>query len=499
MHDALTQPASNYIDGLFTPITGDTVVSHDPANPRSIIWQGQPTSAAIDQAVASARHAFESWSETTLEQRIEVLRRWQAVTTAHVERIAGLITDEMGKTLGESRFEAGALAGKVDITLGDHSMNRVADYDVPVGPTRVGQCRFKPHGVMAVIGPFNFPAHLPNGHWVPAMLMGNTVVFKPSEKTPAIGQLMAELMDEAEVPPGVFNVIQGAGDVAAELVAHPGLDGILFTGSWPVARRILEANLDHPGRMIALELGGSNPVVVMPDANLRQAVLECVRAGFATTGQRCTCTRRIIVHEDVADRFVPAFCKAASMLLVGPGRSDEPVFFGPLVNDDAVSAVLDFQDRLAANGGRVLVEAARLDRDGHFITPGVVQVDRFELEHDCEVFGPLVQISRASDLDDAIAQANATRYGLAASIFTADDASAEAFFHRVRAGCINRNTGTAGASSQLPFGGWGHSGNHRPAGSFSAEYCAAPVASMVERGSDVPVPAGVAWDDDWVS
>ena len=246
-------------------------------------------------------------------------------------------------------------------------------------------------------------------------------------------------------------------------------------------------------------MGGNNPAVVMADCHLKQAVIECVRASFVTTGQRCTCTRRIIVQRPIAERFIPAFCKATSTLLIGPGASAEPVFMGPLISEAPVQGVLAFQQQLTSAGGRVLVEATAMDRPGHFITPGVVEVDRFSLDRDCEVFGPFVQIAIVDDLDQAIEQANATRYGLAASIFTTDDQAYEEFFQGVKAGCINRNTGTAGASSTLPFGGLGHSGNHRPAAAFAVDYCASPIANMVETSADVAVPGGIHWDDRWVS
>ena len=496
----LSVPPCNYVDGdvLELDASGDRICSRNPAEPDTIVYQANPDATHVGLAVEAARRALPEWSARTLDQRIEVLRRWQALTSERVDEIADLICMEMGKVRGECLFEANALGGKVDITLGPESLSRVTDYTVPVNDSRDGNCRFKPHGVLAVVGPFNFPAHLPNGHWVPALLTGNTIVFKPSDKTPATGQLLAELMlqalSEAGAPAGVFNLVQGDGPVAAELSAHPGVDGVLFTGSWPVGRRILEANLDHPGRIVALELGGSNPAVVMPDAHLRQAVIECVRASFATTGQRCTCTRRIIVHRDIADQFIPAFCRSASTLLVGPGDSKEPVFMGPLVTDASAREAIEFQAGLVAAGGSILVQSTRLDRPGHFVTPGVVQVERFTVEQDRECFGPIAQISIVDDLDDAIAQANATRYGLAASLFSADRANFDRFFAEVRSGCINWNTGTAGASSKLPFGGLGHSGNHRPAGAFSVDYCAYPVANMVEHGSDAAVPAGMNVD-----
>jgi succinylglutamic semialdehyde dehydrogenase len=282
--------------------------------------------------------------------------------------------------------------------------------------------------------------------------------------------------------------------LGARLATHPEVDGVLFTGSFPVGRRILEANLDMPGRLIALEMGGSNPAVVTAKADLRRAAIECVRAGFATTGQRCTCTRRIIVEDSVADRFIPMVLKLASNLVIAAADDRVPAFMGPLVTGDARDAVLRAQARLAA-GGRLLLEASSLDREGFFLSPGAVEVARFERGADEEeIFGPFVQISRARDLDDAIAQANATNFGLAASLFSEDRAEWDAFFAGVRAGCVNWNTGTAGASSKLPFGGLGRSGNHRPAGAFAVDAVAYPVATMVDTATLV-VPQGMFVDE----
>ncbi len=496
------KPASDYVHGKWHAIAGESIVSRNPARPDEIVWQGSPQRAHVDEAVLAARRAFPAWATLSLDERASALRQWQEVTKKHAEPLAQMITREMGKTLAESLFEANALASKVDITLKEFSLGRVRDYDVPVSETRSGHCRFKPHGVMAVIGPFNFPAHLANGHFVPALLMGNTIVLKPSEKTPGVGQKIAEMMDEVGLPPGVFNVVHGAGDIAAHLVNHADIDGILFTGSWPVGRRILEANLDRPGRIIALEMGGNNASVVLNDAHLKQAVIENVRASFATTGQRCTCTRRVIVQSGIAEKFISAFCKAASTLLIGPGDSKETIFMGPVAVERAVEDVLNFQANLARRGGRVLLESARMElpapnEKGYFITPGVVEVDRFTIDQDCEVFGPLVQLCIVETLDEAIEQANATAYGLAAAIFTTNEASYLRFFQEVRSGCINWNTGTAGASSQLPFGGLGRSGNNRPAAAFSVDYCAYPVANMVEHSDNAAVQGGMHWDDGW--
>ena len=497
----LTASPANLVAGDFRPLAGgdgDTIQSVNPASPDDVVFESATRRGDVADAVAAARAALPAWSGRSLEERVAVLRRWQALTKANADRIADLIVLEMGKVRGECLFEANALGGKVDITLGPESLSRVTDYTVPVNDSRDGDCRFKPHGVMAVIGPFNFPAHLPNGHWVPALLTGNTIVFKPSDKTPATGQLLAELMqqalDESGAPKGVFNMVQGAADVASTLTADPGIDGILFTGSWPVGRRILEANLDHPGRIVALELGGSNPAVVMPDAHLRQAVIECARAAFATTGQRCTCTRRIIVHEAIADTFIPAFCRTASNLLVGPGDSTDPVFMGPLVTEASAREALEFQSGLVEAGGSVLVQATRSIVPVISSRPAWCRsIDsRLKTTPSASVRSLRSRSSRISMRRSSSPMPRATDWRPVCSV-----PSVRRSIGTSPRSAPDASIGTPEPperSSKLPFGGLGHSGNHRPAGAFSVDYCAYPVASMVERGADAAVPAGMQVD-----
>ena len=330
----LDGPPANLIDGEFLPLpAGDAITSRNPAAPDEIAFQSGERLEDVEATVAAARRAQPAWFAMGKAARIEVLLRWKEVTAARAPRMAELITLEMGKVLSESRFEAGALAGKVDITLGEHSAGRIADYEVAAGETKSGLCRYKPHGVMAVLGPFNFPG--PPAQWT----------LHPGPARRQCHHSQAQRKDAGRRPgPGGDgdggrhsrrDLQPGSGwpkDRGGAGRRIEGVDGVLFTGSWPVGRRILEANLDNPGRIVALELGGSNPSVVMPSADLRQAVVECARAAYATSGQRCTCTRRIIVHADVADRFIQAFCKVASTLQVGAGDSTDPVFMGPLVN-----------------------------------------------------------------------------------------------------------------------------------------------------------------------
>ncbi|VAX39275.1 Succinylglutamic semialdehyde dehydrogenase [hydrothermal vent metagenome] len=516
MASGMQRGAADLVGGRWAELSGDgdnAIVSVNPARPSEVVWRGGPVFGHVDEAVEAARTAQIEWAAWPAERRFGVLRAYRDVCNARKDEIAALIARETGKVLWDAAGEAGILGAKVDITLDASAhggLSRVQGFEVGLTESRVGRAWFRPHGAMAVIAPYNFPAHLANGHIVPALAMGNTVVLKPSDKTPAVGQLIGELFDEAlrsaGAPAGVVNVVQGGAEVARRLTTHADIDGILFTGSWPVGRRILEANLGHPGRIVALEMGGNSPAVVMPDCDLRQAVVECARSAFITTGQRCTCTRRIIVHREIAERFVSAMCKVAAGLVVGEPDAAEPVFMGPIISGEAREAVLGAQRVFEAAGGEVLVrsEAVETVAGGYYLSPGVMRVERFTQETegaagcDVEVFGPMVRVSVADSFDDAILQANATRYGLAASIFTRDEATAERFVREAKAGCVNVNTGTAGASSKLPFGGLGLSGNHRPAGALSLDYCAYPVAGMMERGNAAAVPAGMKVEDGWI-
>ncbi len=516
-HASLRYPPSNFIGGRWEPLdAGDAPGAFDstnPAKPADVVWRGSGSVAAVDRAVAAARAALPEWSSWSFDRRRAVLERYVDLCGQRVHEATKLLTDEVGKVAWDSAGEAGLLGGKVGITLdgSEHGgLRRVTGFEFGINDTRSGKCWFRPHGVMAVIGPFNFPMHLPNGHIVPSLLMGNTVVLKPSDKTPACGQLLAELFAEAlsleGAPAGVLNLVQGQGDVAAHLGSHRDTDGVLFTGSWPVGRKLLQANLDRPGRMVALELGGNNAAIVMPDADLALAAAEAVRTAFITTGQRCTCMRRLIVHKDVADRVIAAIVRAASELVVGSPDSAKDVFMGPLISEQARAELLLAQNTWSEDGGEMLLESRPLElgKGGWFVSPGVMRVDRFsKLDEgpgcDQEVFGPLLRISVVDSFDEALKQANATRFGLAASLFTRDQDSIERFMREARAGCVNINTGTAGASSKLPFGGLGYSGNHRPAGSFSLDYCAYPTAGLIDSGGSPVVPKGMSFDPSWVS
>ncbi|MBL8677680.1 MAG: aldehyde dehydrogenase family protein [Myxococcales bacterium] len=433
------------------------------------------------RAVAAARDALPSWRRTGFEARRDALVRYRQALVARRDAIATAISRAVGKPLWEARTEADALVAKVDITL-SAGQQLVAAREVEPGAF----VRYRSIGVCAVLGPFNFPAHLANGHIVPLLAAGNTVVFKPSEKAPQVGELMAECFADAGFAPGVINVVQGAADVAQALVGDGRVDGVMFTGSTQVGRAILRASSEFAGRMLALEMGGNNPAIVLDDADVSYAAREIAFSAFVTAGQRCTAVRRVIVHERVARSVIEQLSFAARNSVIGPPSVDG-AFMGPVINEASREEALALVEAHRASLDEVAA-LQRLELDGvrgFYLRPGVY-VAKGELAADLgarEWFAPLVfvEVVRGDGreaIERAIERANATRFGLAAAVFTASRERFRAIADELGAGVVNWNRGTVGSSSKLPFGGVGDSGNHRAAGLYSALYCADPVAEL---------------------
>jgi succinylglutamic semialdehyde dehydrogenase len=335
--------------------------------------------------------------------------------------------------------------------------------------------RHKPHGVLAVLGPYNFPAHLPNGHIVPALLAGNVIVFKPSEQTPAVAEFMATLWAKAGLPEGVLNLVHGGGDVGREL-AGAEIDGLLFTGSAHVGAALARQFADTPHRILALEMGGNNPLVAWDVTDIDAAAATVVQSAFLSAGQRCTNARRLIVGPG-SDALVEAVLALTDRLIVGAPFDEPQPFMGPVISNAAADGLERGWAQLQAAGGRVLRPLVRARADRPFLSPAVIDMTGHAPSDD-ELFGPVLQIVRVPDWDAAIAAANATRFGLAAGLIGGDAARFDDFWARSRAGIVNWNRPTNGASSATPFGGIGASGNHRPSAYYAADYCAFPVATL---------------------
>ena len=450
--------------------------SIDPAT-NETVWEGPAASPAEVQAAADrARAAFPDWADRPRQDRIDAVKRYQAVLKSRAPQMAEAISRETGKALWETTAELGAMAGKVDISI--------RAYDERTGErtseTGFGHAtlRHRPHGVAAVLGPFNFPGHLPNGHIVPALLAGDTVVFKPSEETPLIGQLMAEAFAEADLPEGVVNVVQGGRDTGAALL-DSGIDALMFTGSGAAGAHFRRKFADDPHVILALELGGNNPLVVWDAADAEAVAGIVVMSAFVTTGQRCSCARRLIVPEGPqGDAIIEAVIALTHRLTIGRWNSDPEPFMGSLISARAAEGVLgQAADRCNA-GARVLKTFGRLDTEnGAFVLPGLIDTTGVQAP-DEEIFGPILSVTRVASFDAAVAEANNTRYGLSAGLVSDDPANWDRFIRRIRAGVVNFNRPTTGAAGDMPFGGLGASGNHRPSAYYAADYCAYPVASF---------------------
>ena len=452
----------------------DSFSSINPAT-GEIVWTGAAADEAeVGAAVRRARAVFRPWARMPLAEREAHLRAFARGLTARQADLAGAISREVGKPRWEALTEVQSMITKIDFAVRGYAQ-RCAEFGSGASTTR-----FRPHGVCAVFGPFNFPGHLPNGHIVPALLAGNTVVFKPSEHAPLVAERTLAIWREAGLPSGVLEVVQGARATGAALATHADIDGLFFTGSARTGMWLAEHFARHPEKILALELGGNNPLVVWDAADLRAAALLVAQSAFITAGQRCTCARRLIVRDGREGEELLAELRGVVERIRTGVHTDEPEpFMGPVISARAADGILAGQDALITGGARALAKVRRLRDNTGLITPGLVDVTAMPVRPaDEEIFGPLLQVRRVQDFDTALAEANATRYGLAAGLLSDDPALYGRFREEVRAGIINWNQPLTGASGAAPFGGVGRSGNHRPSGLFAADYCAHPVASL---------------------
>lgn len=462
---------SDWIEG-----EGESWDSLDPSTGQPV-WSGRAASPAqVRAAFDAARGAFPGWARTSLDTRRAMVGAFHEQILRRKDEIAELIARETGKPLWEAAGEAGAMAGKaaVSISAQDERAGR-KETETEFGHAVLDH---KPLGVMFVLGPYNFPGHLPNGHIIPALLAGNTVVFKPSELTPATGALMAECWRAAGLPDGVLNLVQGARETGAAALDDPDLDGVLFTGSWATGRFIHEKFAGRPGVQLALEMGGNTPLVVWDAQDSEAAARVAVLSAYISAGQRCSCARRLIVSDDAAgEAVIAAVADMAKRLPIGAWNADPEPFMGPLVSAKAAAGVLAAQDGLIALGGRPIVKAERLAAGEAFVSPGLIDMTGIDAP-DEEVFGPLLRVYRVKSFDEALGLANDTAYGLAAGLVSDEKDRWEAFWTGVRAGIVNWNRPTTGAASTMPFGGPGQSGNLRPGAYYAADYTAYPVATQ---------------------
>ncbi len=469
---------THFINGQWLTGEGQAMSSIDPAKNVSV-WEGKTASPAqVDQAVVAARAAFVEWSLRSFESRLAILKEFVRLLEENKTEFAHIIAKETGKPQWESATEVGAMIGKVAISeRAYHERTGTVENAMPAGKAML---RHRPHGVVAVFGPYNFPGHLPNGHIVPALLAGNTVIFKPSDLTPLVAEYTVKLWQQAGIPKGVLNLVQGQVDTGKALAGHEQIDGLFFTGSSSTGKLLHEQYAGQPGKILALEMGGNNSLVVTQVEDTKAAVHDIIQSAFITSGQRCTCARKLFVPVgEKGDLLIEKLVKVTASLKPGHYDAAEQPFMGAMISSRAATMMIAAQAELRALGGKSLVTMQHVESSTGLVSPGIIDVTSFAPHMpDEEHFGPLLKVIRYQHIDDAIALANASRFGLSAGLLADSKADYDYFLPRIRAGIVNWNRPITGASSAAPFGGIGDSGNHRASAYYAADYCAYPVASV---------------------
>ena len=487
------QMKGNYFHDKFHPLhtstSSKTIKKTSPANGNHSLWELSINTDHVNPVVESAQKGFQTWRQLSFEKRGNFLKAYKKIVVEKREEIARAIALETGKPLWESLTEATALGSKVDITLGA-SLERIANQSFEnILPSTRGEIYHRPIGPTLIIGPFNFPCHLANGQILCALIAGNSIIFKPSEKTAYSGQLLVECFQKAGFPEGVINLIQGDASVVTPFLKAKPIKGIFFTGSKEVGKTILKNTYEDLSKLVALELGGKNTTIVHNDAPYDLALAELLKSCFLTAGQRCTSTSMIAIHRSIAEQFIKSFSTLSQKIIIDhPINSAAPPFMGPLIDEKSMANYLNFMKMAQDEGFNEVLEGKAIKRafPGHYVTPSIHYKDKLDTQSvflKSEIFGPNTTFIPYDHIEEAIAIANIPDYGLACSVFTKDDAIFTHCASSIDTGLINHNRPTIGASAQLPFGGIKNSGNYRPAAVSMIDSCVYPQSCLRVNGS----------------
>ena len=484
---------SNFINGVWVNGQGESLLKQNPVS-GDLLWQGRAADEEqVTQACRSARAAFAGWAKRSFGERQMIVERYATLLETHKERLTEIIARETSKPRWEAATEVTAMINKIAISVKAYH-TRTGETYTPM-PDGAATLRHRPHGVLAVFGPYNFPGHLPNGHIVPGLLAGNTIIFKPSELTPMIGEEVMKLWQQAGIPDGVLNLIQGGATTGRSLAQQTELDGLLFTGSASTGYQLHRQFAGQPEKILALEMGGNNPLIVDDPAYLDGAVHVAIQSAFITAGQRCTCARRLLVKEGAqGDAFIRRLVEVTARIQPGEWDANPQPFIGGLITPFAAQQVLVAWQTYLALGGKALLEPKQLKTGSSLLSPGIIELTDVVSVPDEEVFGPLLTVYRYSEFDEAIRLANNTRYGLACGLISPEREKFEQLLLEARAGIVNWNKPLTGAASTAPFGGVGASGNHRASAWYAADYCAWPMATLESPHFALPVVLGPGLD-----
>lgn len=449
------------------------IISFEPATGAEL-WRGEVCN--VDDVVMRARRAWPGWAAQPLSNRMELLRRFANEVRKDADEMAQTIAREVGKPLWEAHAEVEAVVSKVEVSIRAYA-ERTSQRKFDSALQGKMAVRHKPHGVLVVLGPFNYPAHLPNSHIVPALLAGNAVIFKPSEKAPATGEMLAKCFHRAGISAAVMQFAPGGPAEGQAFVANEGIDGVLFTGSANTGISINRRLATRPDKIVTLEMGGNNAMVMWDTPKLNDAAALIVQSAFASAGQRCTAARRLIVKDSLYDAIIPLVKELADRVIVGAPFDEPAPFMGPVIDNAAADGLSESFLYLLSHGGKPIKHLLRPEGTLPFLSPAIIDTTAMQDRPDVELFGPILQVIRVSDFEEAIAEANNTRFGLAASLIGGTPQDYNMFWANMRAGIVNWNRPTTGPSHAAPVGGIGLSGNHRPTGYYAADYCAYPVAS----------------------
>jgi len=474
-----------FIAGTWRRGQGEAWIKRNPVDQQEI-WRGyEATAENIDEAGLAARYALSGWARLPLAQRITVVETFAALLEHNKQYLAEIISRETSKPLWETLTEVQAMIAKVAISIRAYHQ-RTGETSTPID-AGTASLRHKPHGVLAVFGPYNFPGHLPNGHIIPALIAGNTIIFKPSELTPWTAEETLKFWQQAGLPAGVINLVQGGHTTGKALLQSEHIDGVLFTGSAETGHLLHRQFAHSPEKILALEMGGNNALIIHDFAEVDAVVNLTIQSAFISAGQRCTCARRLLVKRGVeGDQFIERLVEISERLQVGDWNQEPQPFMGGVISIQAAEQILNAQQALLNLGAKALLLSRKIRDNSSLLSAGILDLSDVVDVPDQEIFGPITCIYRYDDFEQALKLANATRFGLSIGLVSQDRALFEQLLLEARAGIVNWNKPLTGASSAAPFGGVGASGNHRASAFYAADYCAWPMASLEAEQLSLP-------------